>query len=62
MESEHYRMGYQDGSEGRPRQKFRMYVWQDLYNMGYNDAIKGLLMHKPEFGAALRRTIHRGGC
>jgi hypothetical protein len=59
MESEHYRLGFKDGSERNPHKLFSSYIWQDLYNQGYMDAQKGLsLLQK----GMLYAQIKRGGC
>jgi hypothetical protein len=62
MESEHYKLGFEDATEGRPRRRFSMLLWQEMYNMGYNDALRGLLMYDTKFGTMIRQATRRGGC
>jgi hypothetical protein len=59
MESEHYRMGFQDGSEGLPHKEFSCHVWQQHYNEGYSDGQKGI---KGYFQEQVRNVLYRGGC
>ncbi|GEM_PF-5210647 len=59
MKSEHYEMGFKDGSEGAPPRQFSCAVWQYHYNEGYADGRKGVQGFVAE---QMRTVLYRGGC